>query len=77
MSDASADDDLLDHYDFDFHQAKPNRFAAALRAGRSSVSLEPEAATRCSTSEDANQVLKTLLDSTMPLADKMSEPPRD
>ncbi len=62
MSDAPEDDDLLDHYNFDFRQAKPNRFAAALRAGRSPVSLEPEVASQCPASEDVNGTLKTLHD---------------
>lgn len=77
MSDTPEDDDLRDHYDFDFRQAKPNRFAAALRAGRSPVSLEPEVASQCPTSEDTNRALKTLLDTMMPPADKMREPPKD
>ena len=62
MGDAPEDDDLRDHYDFDYRQAKPNRFAAALRAGRSPVPLEPEVASQCPTSEDVNGTLKTLFD---------------
>jgi hypothetical protein len=68
MSDTPDDDDLRDHYDFDYRQAKPNRFAAMfgpLKPGGRVVYLEPEVAERFPTSEDVNRVLKALLD-TMP-----------
>jgi hypothetical protein len=76
MNDAPEDDDLRDHYDFDYRQAKPNRFAAALRAGRSPVSLEPEVASQCLTSGDANRAIKSLLDTTMLPSDTMRETTR-
>jgi hypothetical protein len=65
MSDSSEYDDLRDHYDFDYRQMKPNRYAALfgpLKPGGRIVYLEPEVAARFPTSEDVNRALKSLLD---------------
>lgn len=35
-------DDLRDEYQFDYRQAKPNRFAAALKKGGRLVVLDPD-----------------------------------
>ena len=59
------DDELRDHYDFDFSKAKPNRYAALfgpLKPGGRVVYLDPEVAERFATSEDVNRVLKTLVE---------------
>ena len=63
------DDELRDHYDFDFSKAKPNRYAALfgpLKPGGRVVYLDPEVAERFATSEDVNRVLKTLVEVMLP-----------
>ena len=59
------DDELRDHYDFDFSKAKPNRYAAMfgpLKPGGRVVYLDPEVAERFASSEEVNRVLKTLVE---------------
>lgn len=58
-------DELRAEYDFDYLQAKPNRFAAGLKQGGRMVVLEPEVAAAFKNSEDVNAVLRALLQ-TMP-----------
>jgi hypothetical protein len=58
-------DALRPEYDFDYTQAKPNRFAAKLRSGGRLVVLDPEVAAAFDGSEAVNAVLKALLQ-TMP-----------
>ena len=59
------DDELKDEYQFDYRQAKPNRFAAKLQKGGRLVVLDPEVATAFKESESVNAVLRALLH-TMP-----------
>lgn len=63
-----ATDELRDEYQFDYRQAKPNRFAANLRKGGRLVVLEPEVAAAFRESETVNAVLRALLQ-TMPRSD--------
>ena len=58
-------DELKDEYQFDYKQAKPNRFAAKMQKGGRLVVLEPEVAAAFENSETVNAVLKALLQ-TMP-----------
>ena len=57
-------DELRDEYEFNYRQAKPNRFAASLKKGGRLVVLDPEVAA-FQQSEVLNAVLRALLQ-TMP-----------
>jgi len=54
--------ELQDEYDFDYSQAKPNRFAKPLPPGGRIVYLEPEVAKRFSDSGEVNRLLKAILE---------------
>ncbi len=58
-------DELRDEYQFDYRQAKANRFAAALQKGGRLVVLDPEVAVAFQQSDVVNAVLRALLE-TMP-----------
>jgi hypothetical protein len=58
-------EELRDEYQFDYRQAKPNRFAAALKKGGRLVVLDPEVAAAFRESGEVNAVLRALLQ-TMP-----------
>ncbi len=58
-------DELRAEYEFDYHQAKPNRFAAGLKKGGRMVVLDPEVAEVFQSSQEVNAVLRALLQ-TMP-----------
>ena len=58
-------DELKDEYQFDYRQAKPNRFAAAVKKGGRLVVLDPEVAAAFHESDAVNAVLRALLH-TMP-----------
>jgi hypothetical protein len=58
-------DELRPEYQFDYRQAKPNRFAAGLKQGGRLVVLDPEVAAVFKGSQDVNAVLRALLQ-TMP-----------
>ena len=60
-------DELRDEYDFDYSQAKPNRFAKPLPPGGRIVYLEPEVAQRFADSHEVNRLLKAILEA-MPSA---------
>jgi len=62
---ARDEDDVLPEYHFDYSKAKPNRFAAQLKAGARTIVLEPDVAKVFSTSESVNAVLRSLIE-TMP-----------
>lgn len=53
-------DEVRNDYQFDYQQAKPNRFAANLKKGRRLVVLDPEVAAVFAGSETVNAVLKAL-----------------
>jgi hypothetical protein len=54
-------DELRPEYQFDYTQAKPNRFAATLKNGGSLVVLDPEVAAVFQRSEDVNAVLRAIV----------------
>lgn len=54
-------DELRPEYQFDYRQAKPNRFASTLQKGGRLVVLDPEVAAEFSGSEAVNAVLKAFL----------------
>jgi hypothetical protein len=58
-------DELRSEYEFDYRQAKPNRFATGLKKGSRLVVLDPEVAAAFQGSQDVNAVLRALLQ-TMP-----------
>jgi hypothetical protein len=58
-------DDLLPEYQFDYHKAKPNRFAPPIEDGSLIVVLEPDIAEVFTTPEAVKKVLRALID-TMP-----------
>ncbi len=62
-------DELRPEYEFDYRQAKPNRFAAGLKKGGRMVVLDPEVAEVFRSSQDVNAVLRALLQ-TMPASGK-------
>ena len=55
-------DELHDDYDFDYSQAKPNRFAKPLPSGGRVVYLEPEVAKRFTDSNEVNRLLKAIME---------------
>ena len=55
-------DELRAEYEFDYHQAKPNRFAAGLKKGGRMVVLDPEVAEVFQSSQAVNAVLRTASD---------------
>jgi len=58
-------DELRPEYQFDYTQAKPNRFAAKLKKGGCLVVLDPEVAAVFQRSQDVNAVLRAIVQ-TMP-----------
>ena len=58
-------DELRPEYQFNYSQAKPNRFAASLQKGGRLVVLDPEVAAAFQESATVNAVLRALLH-TMP-----------
>ena len=59
-------DELRPEYEFDYRQAKPNRFAADLKPGGRIIVLEPEVAQVFHNSEDVNALLRAVMQA-MPL----------
>jgi hypothetical protein len=57
-----ATDDLHPEYDFDYSQARPNRFAARMGPGRLVVTLDPDVAKVFTSAESVNTVLRALID---------------
>lgn len=60
-------------YEFDYSQAKPNRFAASLRAGAVTVVLEPDIAQVFKTSESVNRFLRSVI-SAVPRPQQTAKP---
>ena len=54
-------DDMLPEYDFDYSQARPNRFAARLAETRT-VTLAPDIAAAFPTEQSVNEALRKLLE---------------
>lgn len=58
------DDDILPEYDFDYRQAKPNRFVSQDEEQRLKVVvLDEDVAKIFKTSESVNKVLRALIES--------------
>lgn len=53
--------ELREHYDFDYGKAKPNRFAERLSEETTLVVLDPDVATVFRTSEAVNEALRVLI----------------
>ncbi len=62
-------DDLLPEYQFDYRNARKNRFAGAQEPGSRTVVLEPDVAAVFTTPEAVNAVLRALI-TTMPDLDR-------
>jgi len=58
-------DEMLPEYDFDYSQARPNRFADRINQDRVIVALDPDVAEVFKTPEAVNAVLRALI-ATMP-----------
>jgi hypothetical protein len=54
-------DELREHYDFDYTQAKPNRFAQRLNQAAIVVTLDPDVAAVFQTSESVNDALRVFI----------------
>lgn len=67
--DDTMSDDLLPEYDFDYSQARPNRFAEQFTQGSVAVVLDPDVAEVFTTPEAVNRVLRALI-TTMPASGK-------
>ncbi|MGH9940164.1 MAG: hypothetical protein ACREAM_28315 [Blastocatellia bacterium] len=61
--------EMLAEHDFDYSQARPNRFAGRINEGRVIVILDPDVAEVFKTPESVNAVLRALIE-TMPLVTK-------
>ncbi len=59
-SDRGLEEDLLPEYNFDYSQAKPNRFAMA-KNENITVKLEPDVAEVFKTSEEVNKALRAII----------------
>ena len=55
------EDDLLPEYDFDYTEARPNRFATQINQQTITVILESDVAAVFKTSEDVNKALRAIL----------------
>jgi hypothetical protein len=54
-------DDLLREYDFDYSQARPNRFASHPPSDQIMVTLDPDVAAVFTTAESVNKALRALI----------------
>jgi hypothetical protein len=62
MKKTKAVDDLRPEYDFDYAQARPNRFAGRGQADRVVVALDPDVSKVFTTPESVNAVLRALIE---------------
>jgi hypothetical protein len=68
------EDNLLEHYDFDYSKAKPNRFAAQIPDESTFIMLEPDVAAVFPTPESVNEALRLLITAAQNLNDKKHSP---
>jgi hypothetical protein len=54
-------DELRPEYDFDYSQARPNRFAARIKGSVVAVVLEPDVAAVFDSSESVNRLLRSVI----------------
>jgi hypothetical protein len=59
-------DELRPEYELDYRQAKPNRFAAAVKEGGRLIVLEPDVAAVFKDSDDVNAALRAIAQSLPP-----------
>jgi hypothetical protein len=69
-ADPSAADDLRPEYDFDYRNARPNRFAGRIDRNRRLIVLDPDVSEVFTTAESVNTVLRALIGTMPPLAKK-------
>jgi hypothetical protein len=67
-SDTARDDNMPSEYQFDYTNARPNRFATAIPEGSRVVVLDPDIAKVFTSPESVNAVLRALI-ATMPKTD--------
>lgn len=61
---SETDDDLREHYDFDYSKSKPNRFAEKYNKMVRRVGLAPDVADAFPTEESVNDALRQYLQMT-------------
>ena len=64
--------ELRPEYEFDYRQARPNRFAARMSGDVVAVVLEPDVAKVFDTSESVNRALRSVL-AAIPIASRKSK----
>jgi hypothetical protein len=64
-ADASASDELRPEYDFDYRNARPNRFSDRIKRDRIMITLDPDVSEVFTTAEAVNTILRALI-SAMP-----------
>jgi hypothetical protein len=52
---------MLDHYDFDYSKAKPNRFASVLTEQNGFIKLQPDIHKVFQTSDQVNDALRAFI----------------
>ena len=57
---AGKEDDLREHYDFDYSKAKPNRFAEQIQQDSLMIVLDPDVATVFPTAKSVNDTLRAI-----------------
>lgn len=57
----SKNDEILDHYNFDYSKAKPNKFAPILAEQKGFIKLQPDIQKVFKTSEHVNNALRALI----------------
>ena len=55
------EDDMLEHYDFDYSKAKPNRFAPILAEQEGYIKLQPDIQKVFKNSDDVNNFLRSII----------------
>ena len=66
---SSVSDEMQDEYQFDYSEAKPNRFASQIGQDQLMIVLDPDVAAVFKTPESVNQVLRAIITS-MPKMEK-------
>ncbi len=59
--DLQADDEMPDHYEFDYSKAKPNRFAPILAEQHGYIKLQDDVHKVFKNSEQVNEVLRAII----------------
>ena len=62
MKKTEDNDEMLEHYDFDYSLAKPNRFALSLTEENGFIKLQPEIQKVFQTSDQVNNALRAFID---------------